>query len=452
MKLRTRLALLISGLLALSVGLSAGGLYLMERSYLKGRALEQVRLVGDSAERAVQDALLYEDRVALVSYFNFLKRQWPALAHVRARWSENGAPREIEAGAPRPDLLSETRTLRHPKTGAEVALETGFDRGLLDEQLASSLARLRGEAAWVLAAAVLLGGGLTAALTAAFVRPLSDQSQAAQRIGQGRLGERLDYRRRDEVGRLVEAFNRMSEKLEELDQMKRDFVSATTHELRSPLAAIESLLNVLRERQKEEGPVPEADLREYLSRVAANVRRLSLFVDNVLDAAKLERGKMELVCRPLELEPAFEDVVRLFEARYREKGVALKADAAGLAVLADLGGLERVLVNLVANALKFTPSGGSVDVTAQADGAGVTVAVRDTGVGIPPRDLEGLFQKFSQGSNVREIALGRKGTGLGLYVVRSIVEAMGGTVGVRSEPGAGTTFSVVLKAARAGGL
>jgi signal transduction histidine kinase len=216
--------------------------------------------------------------------------------------------------------------------------------------------------------------------------------------------------------------------------MKKDFVSGVTHELRSPVAAVQSLLNVLVTR-----PGIDPSSLEYLGRARTNLQRLDAFIDNLLDAAKIERGKVELKPEPQRLGPAVGEVLGLFEARAAERGVRLSSDdLAGLTVRADGDALRRVLVNLISNALKFTPSGGRISVAARPSGGVVEIDVADTGQGIPADELPKLFDRFARGRSAARTS----GTGLGLYLVKQTVEAHGGKVGVRSAPGEGTTFTL----------
>src|SRR5262249_43915208 len=155
-----------------------------------------------------------------------------------------------------------------------------------------------------------------------------------------------------------------------------------------------SLLNVLLSR-----PQADPSSREYLVRARTNLQRLNAFIDNLLDAAKIERGKVELKPEPQRLAPAVTEVLGLFEARAAERGVKLEtADLGAISVRADGDALRRVLVNLVSNALKFTPTGGRVSVAARPSGRGkVDIDVADTGQGIPEDELPKLFDRFARG-------------------------------------------------------
>jgi signal transduction histidine kinase len=247
-------------------------------------------------------------------------------------------------------------------------------------------------------------------------------------------------------------FNNMSGRLADLDVSKKNFVSSVTHELRSPLGAIESFLPLIREKMATGERDAIAQAMDYLDRIEANVHRLNRFITDLLDVAKIEQGKMECVIRRIELGPIASEVVQFFEAKADAQGVVVESRVNGEpAVLGDADRIRQILVNLIANSLKFTPSGGRVWVEAQQIKEGsqrwLEVAVGDTGRGMDEADQTRLFKPFSQGQNVTEGVIGSKGTGLGLYIVKSIVDQHGGKVDVRSIPGQGTKISFSLKVA-----
>ncbi|MEK7743852.1 MAG: HAMP domain-containing sensor histidine kinase, partial [Elusimicrobiota bacterium] len=172
---------------------------------------------------------------------------------------------------------------------------------------------------------------------------------------------------------------------------------------------------------------------------------------DLLDVAKIERGKMECQLRPMKVQEVASEVVQFFEAKSKEQGVTLlnRLDPQLAEVHGDPERVRQVFVNLISNALKFTPAGGHVWVQGEQYREGnqryLEVAVADTGRGMDDEDARNLFQKFAQGKNVNLGVKGPKGTGLGLFIVKSIVEAHGGKVSVRSSPGKGTQFLFNLK-------
>jgi len=235
----------------------------------------------------------------------------------------------------------------------------------------------------------------------------------------------------------------MSEKLKELDEMKRDFTSSVTHELRSPLGAIETYINKMLDGGidgfKETG-------FSDLFIMKNNAARLSRFIDDLLDTAKIESGRMDVDAKFFKLLPVVNDVVELFVPAAKEKNVviAVKIPKTLPDVYADKERIRQVFINLISNALKFTPSEGRVEISATyllSGGDFVEISVKDTGMGIPPEGLKYIFDKFRQ---VKGEGKSVKGTGLGLFIVKSIIDLSGGSIEVKSAVGGGTQFSLTL--------
>lgn len=214
-------------------------------------------------------------------------------------------------------------------------------------------------------------------------------------------------------------------------------------ELRTPLATIEGYLGLL--AQGGVGPIT-AEQREFLAVVSRNAQRLSVVVSDWYDMARLEAGRLDLASEPVELLDVVDCAVGELRPRIRAKEQQIRVDApAGPAVvLGDGRALARIVSNLLSNAHKYTPRGGQLRVTQSADEAGaVRLDVQDTGIGIRDEDQARLFRKFFRAS----LTDSEPGTGLGLTLVKALVERMGGQVSVRSTLGEGSTFSVVLRSA-----
>jgi signal transduction histidine kinase len=273
----------------------------------------------------------------------------------------------------------------------------------------------------------------------------------AAEIGAGKLGRRLQWQSEDEIGDLVKVFNHMSGRLAELDEAKKGFISSVTHEFRSPLGAIESFISLLMSKDAKH---PECmQHRDYLARIQTNIVRLSHFVNDLLDVSKIEKGKLECVLKPVQIQETVSEVCRLFEpkAAAQKVGLASRLDHPP-EVLADSGRIRQVLINLVSNALKFTPPGGRIEIASEqyreAGQRWLEIAVADTGRGMDEHDRSQLFEAFTQGRNTADgVFGGGKGTGLGLYICKSIIEQHRGRVEVRSEPGQGTRIAFSLSIA-----
>jgi PAS domain S-box-containing protein len=227
----------------------------------------------------------------------------------------------------------------------------------------------------------------------------------------------------------------------ELDRMKTEFVSQVSHELRTPLTAIKGFTDLLLDG--DAGEMNE-EQEEYLQTIQSNVDRLVTLINDLLDVARIESGRVKLNVEALDLLPLVESVVATLHPLILGKSQTLAVDVTPdlPQVNGDKDRVVQVLTNLVSNAYKYTPAGGAIRVEAARVGDLARIAVHDNGIGIAPEDLARLFSRFYRvdSSLTREIG----GTGLGLSIVKSIVELHGGTVSVESTPGAGSTFAFTL--------
>jgi len=232
--------------------------------------------------------------------------------------------------------------------------------------------------------------------------------------------------------------------LERADQMKSEFLANMSHELRTPLNAIIGFSELLQEQFY--GPL-NTEQDEYLANIRTAGEHLLGLINDILDLSKIEAGRMELDLEDLDLPHILASSITIVKEKAHTCGVHLSVDAGDTgAVAADARKLKQIIFNLLSNAVKFTPSGGAVALTARADGAMVEIAVADTGAGISAEDQPKLFREFTQvdGSLSRR----HEGTGLGLALTRRLVELHGGTIGVRSAPGEGSTFTVRMPIGR----
>jgi signal transduction histidine kinase len=279
-------------------------------------------------------------------------------------------------------------------------------------------------------------------LARGMTQPLRDMAQAARRMETGDYSTRIHTTSRDEVGQLATAFNRMSEELEHLEQSRRDLVANVSHELKTPITAIRAHLENLLDGVEQPAP-------ETLQVMLAQSERLGRLVEQLLDLSRLESGEVPLQREDVTLEPLVEQVVSEIEVARPERGVRLERELAEdlPAVDADRERVHQVLFNLVDNAVRFTPPGGEVKVSAYRHNGSVEVRVADTGVGIPAEHLPRLFERFYRVDTARSREDG--GTGIGLAIARSVVEMHGGHIRAESELGRGSTFTFDLPVATA---
>jgi signal transduction histidine kinase len=278
---------------------------------------------------------------------------------------------------------------------------------------------------------IALGG---AALAGIVLFRLSGLVRAVERAGRS---ERLARREAEQAQQLLAYQN---QQLVELDRLKDEFVSSISHELRTPLTSISGYIELLLEEEAS------AEKRGHLTIVERNADRLLSLVTDLLFAARLQYGRLELERRPVDLHEVVRQAVESARPRAAAASVELRADLEDVPVVhGEPDRLAQLLDNLVSNAIKFTPGGGHVSVSLSAQNGSVCIQVSDTGIGITNAERERLFERFFRSQSALEAQI--QGTGLGLYLSKAIVEAHGGRIGVESEPGAGTTFVVELPAA-----
>jgi signal transduction histidine kinase len=293
--------------------------------------------------------------------------------------------------------------------------------------------------------AMLLGYFLSSGIT----RRIETLRSAAHRLAAGDLSTRAPLEGRDEVAALAASFNHMAEQLQEadahqreLDSLRRELVAWATHDLQTPLTAIRVQIEALADGVVED----PATVQRYLRTTQRQVNDLSVLIDDLFQVAQLDAGGLVIQPGPCSLSDLISDTLESFSALARERGVILSGSAgAGVdPVNLDSQRIGRLLNNLIGNALRYTPSGGSVTVSAWRESAHVCLTVADTGEGISASDLPHIFERFYRGEKSRNRVTG--GAGLGLAIAKGIVRAHGGSIGAESQPGAGTTFRITLPA------
>ena len=289
-----------------------------------------------------------------------------------------------------------------------------------------------------------------------YAMPLSGRIErvraGTERIVGGELGSEVKVEGHDEVAGLAADFNRMARALEraaererEMEKSRRDLVAAVSHDLRTPLASTRALIEALADGVAED---PETE-RRYLSSASRELEHLSRLVDDLFELARIDAGVLELALEEASLHDMISDTISSFQAQAERKGVRLLGEVSTDVdpVLANPSKLQRVLQNLVSNALRHTPPGGTVTLRGATEGDVARVEVSDTGEGIAAEDLTRVFESSFGGEQSRTHPEkdGTPGAGLGLSIARGLVEAHGGTMEVESEPGRGSRFCFTLR-------
>jgi len=268
--------------------------------------------------------------------------------------------------------------------------------------------------------------------------PLKSMVDATRAIASGETAELDALQGPIETRVLAEAFNRMSADLRAGQQAQRDFIANVSHDLRTPLTSIQGFAQALRD-----GTVADTEGQQQAVRVILEeAERLNRLVEDLLDLARMDAGQMVLQRGPVDLSGLLQSVVERASLRADEAGVMLALDGFGpVTIIGDGDRLAQVFTNLVDNAIKHTPLGGQVRISSKVERGWITVHVDDQGAGIPAAELSRIFERFYQVDKARS---GRRGVGLGLAIVREIVQAHGGRVVAQSEMGTGSRFSVQL--------
>jgi signal transduction histidine kinase len=259
-----------------------------------------------------------------------------------------------------------------------------------------------------------------------------------QRLGDAIIGRVWSYRDVTVERRAQAERERLLREAQEAIRVRDDFLSIASHELKTPLTPLKLHLQVLKQRVVSERPVSS----QHVDKALAQVARLSGLINDLLDTSRIQAGRLEIKHEPLSLRELTREVLADLRPVSAEHSLEYEEPDEPLVIEGDRGRLAQVLVNLLENALKYSPTGGSIRVRVERDGAQALVSVADAGIGIPPDQKEHLFERFFRARNAPISGFG--GLGLGLYICRDIVERHGGRIWVESEAGQGSTFRFTL--------
>ena len=253
------------------------------------------------------------------------------------------------------------------------------------------------------------------------------------------FGSHKELERR--VAERTQELEKLNEELKNLNKMKSDFISAVSHELRTPLTSIKGYASILMAGKL--GDVLPAQ-KERLEKIDKHSNSLVHLINNLLDIARIESGKVQMDMKDISLKEILDSIVDIITPQVKEKNVSLKVTSNTKfdKIKADQIQLERALLNLLSNAVKFTPEKGRVLIDIQEKDNDIQFSIEDTGIGIPPQDIPKVFQEFFRADNALDQKI--KGSGLGLSLVKKIVEAHKGKIWFNTELGKGTRFTFTL--------
>ena len=289
--------------------------------------------------------------------------------------------------------------------------------------------------------AALAAGGIAVVLGLALARtlthPLQELTAAVRRMGEGSLKQPVPVRSHDELGELAGAINQMSADLDRSNELRRQMIADIAHDLRTPLTVIKGYTEALRD-----GDLPP--MTGTFQTMFQEAELLSYLIDDLRTLSLADAGELALNYQPLAPRELMERTAsgHLAQAQQAEVALQVEADEALPLVRVDPERMAQVLGNLVSNALRYTPAGGEITLGAARHGDDVHLIVQDTGAGIAPEHILRIFDRFYRGETARQVET--RESGLGLSIAKSLVELQGGTIGVSSKLGNGTTFTIIL--------
>jgi len=273
-------------------------------------------------------------------------------------------------------------------------------------------------------------------------RPLKQISNAAKVIADGEFSRRLDIDSRDEIGELAKAFNQMVVALQNLEEMRKGFIANVSHELRTPMTSISGFIEGILD-----GTIPPEKQKDYLEIVKEEVMRLNRLVNELLDLARMEAGEIHIVANDFNINELIRRCIIKLENLITEKNLEIVANFEGedTFVNADIDAIERVILNLIHNAVKFTLEEGIICLSTLAQKDKVLISVADNGIGMEKEELNMIWDRFYKSDKSR--SRDKLGTGLGLAIVKNLINEHGQDIWAESEAGRGTTFFFTLKKA-----
>lgn len=287
-----------------------------------------------------------------------------------------------------------------------------------------------------LGVSILIVSILTTLLSAIFIRPLTKLSEATEEVAKGNFDTRVDVPKDYEFGNLAENFNKMVYELGSIETLRNDFVSNVSHEMKTPIASIQGFIKLLKDDSfsKEEKD-------EFMDIIVSESERLSKLTSNVLKLSKIDNQDISIVKEKFSLDEQIRCVILILERSWSEKDLKLNIDLEKINIVQNEDLLQQVWLNLIENAIKFSSVGGEVTIKLTSDEENSYVEVTDNGAGMSEEIQKHIFEKFYQGDKSHLV----DGNGLGLTLVKKIVELCSGDIYINSELGKGTTFTIKIK-------
>lgn len=321
--------------------------------------------------------------------------------------------------------------------GLPIKTETGT-RAMFLETLSPPSASFVVQFGLIFASCSLIVGSLLIVVASVYlVRPIKKLTKATKRIAAGDFNVKLNIKQTTEIGTLARSFEEMMHDLQQLEQMRREFVTNVSHEVQSPLTSISGYASALKQVN-----LSEQERNRYLDIIISEAKRMSKMSDSLLKLSLLESQSQQLRLTTLSLDEQIRRVIVALQPQWSGRNIHFELDLENVKVTADHDQLNQVWTNIIGNSIKFSDDGGMIKVSIEEDFKNVTVRISDTGIGIPLEDQKRIFDRFFKAD--RSHSRKYDGSGMGLAIVKQIVSLHQGDIQVESEPGQGTTFMITL--------
>lgn len=428
MKIYQKLLLILILISLISTGITSFIFLKNQNENILKKQNERKELILSNIKKMAEESEIADDPLMIFDYLKSLAK-WQEISEISIK-IKNIPWRTIKKMKQKEDILSEIKTKNYQ-------INIYFSKTYFDKELKQEKLKLKQTALWTYFISFIISAILALIISARISNKLKIIETQAEKIGTEEFEENMKLTGHDEIALLSEKLNATGKKIKELDEMKKDFISAATHELRSPLAAIESYINLLINNSKL-----SAEELKYCENIKRNIKRLSNFITSVLNLSRIEKGEMELNLKDENPFEIVQDSFDFFRQKAKEKEIKfnIEIENKNLILKIDRELLSHVFANLISNAIKFTPNNGEIIVKAFSDNEKFRFEIKDTGPGISKEDIKKLFIPFSRLKKTKNI----EGTGLGLAISKKIVDLHKGKIGVISETGKGSLFFVEL--------
>lgn len=283
---------------------------------------------------------------------------------------------------------------------------------------------------------LIVGIALMIVVATHIIRPLNKIKDATKKVASGDFNVNVDIKRKDEIGDLADNFNMMVKELNSIEYLRKDFISNVSHELKTPIASIQGFTKLLIDENTS-----IEDKKEYAAIILEETARLSNLSSNMVKLSKFENQEIITNKKKYRLDEQLRKAIIMLEEKMNKKNIAITLKSEAVSIFEDEDLIMEIWINLLNNAVKYTNENGKIEIKVKEESECINVEIKDNGIGIPKEKQERIFEKFYQA----ERSHSSEGSGLGLPIVKRIVELVDGKITFKSEQGKGTTFIVELK-------